>query len=88
MHESFVEPSVVASTFTTLTEAHLAQLRYKGTGPVYYNPTPRTILYRLSEVEMWIEASARIATFDGGELSKSSLAAYRQALSDGRSSVD
>lgn len=83
MQESFVDPSVVAATYKKLTEAHLAQLRYKGQGPIYYNPTPRLILYKLSEVELWIESSARIATHEGGALTGPELKAYRKSLEAG-----
>lgn len=88
MHEPFVDASVVAATHKKLTEAHLAQLRYKGQGPVYYNPTPRTILYKLSEVEKWIESSARLGTYAGGELSGPALTAYRKSLDAGEVRVD
>lgn len=83
MFDPFVDAAVVAATYKKLTEAHLAQLRYKGQGPVYYNPTPRTILYKLSEVEKWIEASARLGTYSGGELSCSELKSYRDSLDSG-----
>ena len=88
MFESFVDAAVVAATHKKLTEAHLAQLRYKGQGPVYYNPTPRTILYKLSEVDKWIEASARLGTYSGGELSGPELKAYRDSLDAGEVGFD
>jgi predicted DNA-binding transcriptional regulator AlpA len=59
--EEFIQPSVVEE-MTGLTVAALAQLRYKGTGPRYYKPTPRTVLYKRSEVVAWVEASAQIRT--------------------------
>lgn len=88
MYEPFVDASVVAATYKKLSEAHLAQLRYKGQGPVYYNPTPRTILYKLSEVDKWIEASARLGTYSGGELSGPELKSYRDSLETGEVRFD
>ena len=61
MDEAFIQPSVVGE-MTGLTVAALAQLRYKGTGPRYYKPTPRTVLYKRTEVVAWVEASAQIRT--------------------------
>lgn len=61
MEEDFVQPAVVAE-ITGLSLAALAQLRYQGTGPRFYKPTPRTVLYRRSEVIAWVEASAQNRT--------------------------
>jgi predicted DNA-binding transcriptional regulator AlpA len=44
---------------TGLTVAALSQLRYRGIGPRFYKPTPRTVIYKRSEVIAWIEASAQ-----------------------------
>jgi len=61
MSEDFIQP-VTVSEITGLTVAALAQLRYQGTGPRFYKPTPRTVLYRRSEVIAWVEASAQSRT--------------------------
>jgi predicted DNA-binding transcriptional regulator AlpA len=61
MEDDFIQPAVV-SELTGLSTGALAQLRFHGTGPRYYKPTARTILYRRSEVIAWIEASARTQT--------------------------
>lgn len=45
-----------------MTKTNLAQLRFKGTGPKYYKPTPRVVLYREDDVIEWIESSARTST--------------------------
>ena len=55
-----VKPAEVAERLGTTTQA-LASLRYSGTGPRFYKPSGR-ILYRWSDVEAWIEASAHTAT--------------------------
>lgn len=45
-----------------MTTAQLAQLRYRGTGPEYFAPTPRKILYSDQRVRAWVEESARTVT--------------------------
>lgn len=44
----------------------LAQLRFRGLGPKYFKPTPRTVLYRRSDIEAWIAASERTGTSANG----------------------
>ena len=61
MDGEFIQPSE-ASDITGLSVGALAQLRYQGTGPRFYKPTPRTVLYKRSEVVAWIEESARTST--------------------------
>ncbi|MEQ1730308.1 MAG: hypothetical protein ABL982_18230 [Vicinamibacterales bacterium] len=61
MDGEFIQPSEV-SDITGLSVGALAQLRYQGTGPRFYKPTPRTVLYKRSEVVAWIEESARTST--------------------------
>jgi predicted DNA-binding transcriptional regulator AlpA len=56
MDQEFIQPAD-AGEITGMSIAALAQLRYRGTGPRYYKPTPRTVLYRRSEVIAWIEGS-------------------------------
>lgn len=48
-----------ASAYCRMTVGQLAQLRYVGRGPVFLNPTPRTILYRRSTLDTWLDASQR-----------------------------
>ena len=57
----FIQPSE-AGELTGLTVQALAQLRFRGKGPTFYKPTPRTVLYKRSEVIEWIERSARRIT--------------------------
>ncbi len=57
----YMQPSEVCE-LTGLSVGALAQLRYQGTGPTFYKPTPRTVLYKRSEVVAWIEQSARTST--------------------------
>jgi hypothetical protein len=51
-----------AAAYARLTVGQLAQLRYRGQGPVYLNPTPRRILYRRSDLDSWLFASERQGT--------------------------
>lgn len=61
MEDDFILASAV-SEMTGMSTGALAQLRYTGNGPRYYKPTPKTVLYRRSEVIAWVEASARERT--------------------------
>ncbi len=61
MEEEFIQPTTVTE-ITGLSIAALAQLRTRGRGPKYYKPTPRTVLYKRSEVIAWVEASAHERT--------------------------
>lgn len=58
MDEEYIHAEEVKE-MTGLTVAALSQLRYRGIGPRFYKPTPRTVLYKRSEVIAWIEASAQ-----------------------------
>lgn len=60
MTEEYLKPAEVAQRLGTTAQA-LASLRYTGTGPRFYKPAGR-VLYRWSDVEAWIEASAHTAT--------------------------
>lgn len=61
MEDEFIQPAVVTE-MTGMSVGALAQLRYAGGGPRFYKPTPKTVLYKRSEVIAWIEASARDRT--------------------------
>ena len=61
MEEDFIQPIAVGE-ITGLSVASLAQLRARGRGPKFYKPTPRTVLYKRSEVVAWVEASAQLST--------------------------
>jgi hypothetical protein len=57
MEDTFLSPAMVAE-LTGIKVGALAQLRYEKKGPRYYKPSPKTILYRRSEVLAWLEGSA------------------------------
>jgi hypothetical protein len=61
METEFIAPVEVGEA-TGLSVGALAQLRYTGKGPRFYKPTPRTVLYKRSEVIAWVEASAQTRT--------------------------
>lgn len=45
-----------------VSKSALAQLRYRGQGPAFLKPTPKTVLYRRDDVVAWIEGSLRTTT--------------------------
>lgn len=51
-----------AAELTHLSKATLAQLRYRGGGPIYYRLSAKTILYRRSETLAWMESCAHDRT--------------------------
>ncbi|TFC30786.1 hypothetical protein E3O55_07320 [Cryobacterium sp. MDB1-18-2] len=63
MDDDYILPAAVGE-ITGLKVGALAQLRYLGRGPRFYKPTPRTVLYKRSEVLAWVEASATTSTSD------------------------
>lgn len=51
-----------ASAYTRLSEGALGQLRYTGKGPHFLKPTAKTILYRKSDLDKWLDDSVRTGT--------------------------
>ncbi|MFS4506923.1 helix-turn-helix transcriptional regulator [Clavibacter sp. Sh2141] len=63
MSDEYMTPAeVVAATKGTVSVGSLAQRRYNGLPPMFLKPTPRTVLYRRSDVEAWLETSERTST--------------------------
>jgi hypothetical protein len=60
--EKYLSPDQVVESVPGMTKGQLAQLRFKGTGPRYRKPTPKTVLYLEADVIEWIENSARYGT--------------------------
>ena len=58
----YLTPAETAALIPDMTRNGLAQLRFKGTGPRYLNPTPRRILYRRADVIDWLEGIERTQT--------------------------
>lgn len=44
------------SAYLRVTEAALAQMRYRGTGPDFVRLGPRSIRYRREDLNRWIES--------------------------------
>lgn len=55
----YLTPDQVVAMLPGLTRGTLAQLRFRGAGPNYRKPTPKTVLYVESEIVAWVESSAR-----------------------------
>lgn len=53
----YLKPEAVCEMVPGLTKGALAQLRYKGVGPRFLKPTPKTVLYREADIIGWLEAS-------------------------------
>jgi predicted DNA-binding transcriptional regulator AlpA len=60
--DRYLTPEQVVEMAPGLSKGQLAQLRFLGKGPRFRKPTPKTVLYRESEVIEWIEASVRTGT--------------------------
>lgn len=60
--EKLLSPQDVCDIVPGMTVPGLAQLRFLGTGPKFIKPTPRKVVYRLSDVEAWLEANERTST--------------------------
>ena len=60
--EKYLTPDQVCELIPGMTKGNLAQLRFKGEGPKFLKPTPRTVVYRESDCIAWLEASERTRT--------------------------
>lgn len=58
---TYLKPEEAAELAKTTT-AMLAQRRFSGLAPVFLKPTPRTVLYRETDVIAWIEGSEQSIT--------------------------
>lgn len=57
-----LSPEQVCEMVPGMTKGNLAQLRFKGIGPKYLKPSPRTVVYRESDIIEWLESSERTGT--------------------------
>lgn len=60
--EKLLSPAQVCEIVPGLNVHSLAQMRYLGTGPKFIKPTPRKVVYRLSDVEAWLQANEHTST--------------------------
>lgn len=56
--EPFISIPEALSLLPGMTKNHLAQLRFDGKGPKWYNPVGRTIYYKASEVLAWVNGGS------------------------------
>lgn len=54
---TYLSPDQVAAMLPGISRNQLAQLRFRGEGPPYRKPTPRTVLYVEDEVLEWVEST-------------------------------
>jgi hypothetical protein len=59
--DEMATPAQVAEALHT-SEASLAQMRYRGDGPVFARVGRRRVLYRWLDVEKWVEGSLHTRT--------------------------
>lgn len=62
VRERYLAPAEVCAMIPGMTSNNLAQLRFTGKGPKFLKPTPRTVVYRETDVVSWLEASERTIT--------------------------
>lgn len=63
---TLLSPEQVCQMVPGMTKGNLAQMRFKGIGPKFLKPTPRTVVYRERDVLEWIEGSERTSTAEAG----------------------
>jgi hypothetical protein len=64
VNSALLTPEHLCKILPGMTTTKLAQLRFTGSGPRYYKPTGRTIIYSMADVMAWLESTARTATYD------------------------
>lgn len=60
-------PEDVCQMIPGMTKAKLAQMRFAGTGPAYYKPTAKTVIYDRETVLNWLRSTMRIGTSEYAE---------------------
>lgn len=61
MDDKLLTPAELAEWRGT-TVAALAQERYRGTGPAFIKTGPRSVRYRWSDIQSWLDANTRTIT--------------------------
>lgn len=51
-----------AAAYVGLTASTLAKLRQTGNGPIYSTAGPRIVVYRIEDLDAWLDASRRRTT--------------------------
>lgn len=65
MSTETASPKEIAAYLHT-SEAGLAQMRYRGTGPKFIKVGPRKVIYRWSDVYAYLDANTMTRTDDEG----------------------
>lgn len=60
--ERLLTPQQVCDLIPGMTPPKLAQLRFNGGGPRFLKPTPRTVVYRESQVAAWLDGVEHVRT--------------------------
>jgi hypothetical protein len=55
-----------AAAYVGLAPSTLAKLRVRGSGPVYSKAGSRIVLYRISDLDYWLDGQRRTSTSDAG----------------------
>ncbi len=55
-------PDEVCELIPGMTKAKLAQMRFSGSGPSYFKPTAKTVVYDRDVVLEWLRSTERIGT--------------------------
>lgn len=55
-------PKDITASVPGLTVSILAQLRFRGEGPRYMNPSPKVVVYDWGDVTEWLESTKRAGT--------------------------
>jgi len=62
LDERYISPKQVCELVPGMTESRLRQRRHLGLAPAFVKPTPRTVVYKLSEVTRWLSDSEQTTT--------------------------
>ena len=57
-----LSPDEAAECIPGMTVTKLSQLRFTGSGPRYFKPTPKTVVYAEDDLVAWLESTARTGT--------------------------
>jgi len=60
-----------AAEYLGLSASTLEKFRLTGNGPVYQKAGPKIVVYRLEDLDVWLNASRRNSTSDAGLLAAS-----------------
>lgn len=62
MELNYMTPEQLCELVPGTTKSYWANLRYLGSGPGYYKPSGKIVLYKREEVLAWLDASRTTGT--------------------------